>query len=78
MNLFEVSLESLNLFSFMLGMTFAFFKQGLFGKRIGKYLVLYFGCMIVWYWFGAHYYNQEPPGKNFESSVGAPENKNLK
>jgi hypothetical protein len=33
----------------MLGMTFAFFKQGLFGKRIGKWLFAYFGLLALWY-----------------------------
>jgi len=53
-NLFTISLFSLNLFSFMLGMTFAFFNQGMFGKNIGKYIIFYF--MIVALWYAGKYY----------------------
>lgn len=51
MNFFEISLANLNLFSFMLGMTFAFFRQGLFGQRIGLYVFLYFAGLAAWFWF---------------------------
>lgn len=39
----------MNLFSFMLGMTYAFFNQGLFGKHIGKYIFLYFAGLAAYY-----------------------------
>jgi len=38
----------------MLGMTFAFFNQGMFGKNIGKYIIFYF--MIVALWYAGKYY----------------------
>jgi hypothetical protein len=47
--LFDISLQSFNLLSFMLGMTFAFFKQGLFGKRIGIWVITYFICLAGFY-----------------------------
>jgi hypothetical protein len=47
---FDISFAALNLLSFMLGMLFAFFKQGLFGKRIGKYIFTYFGMVAVYYY----------------------------
>lgn len=51
---FDIGFSSLNLFSFMMGMLFAFFNQGLFGKRIGKYLFIYLiGLAAV---YGAKYY----------------------
>ena len=50
-NIFDISFNKLNLFSFMLGMTWAFFHQGLFGKMIGKYIFLYFACLAAWYAF---------------------------
>jgi hypothetical protein len=34
----------------MLGMTYSFFNQGLFGKNIGKYIFLYFAGLALWYW----------------------------
>jgi hypothetical protein len=46
---FEIGLPSVNLFSIMLGMVFAFFQQGLFGKNIGKYIIIYFACLAGWY-----------------------------
>jgi len=49
-HLLDISLEHLNLFSFMLGATWAFFNQGLFGKRIGKIIFLYFGGLALYYW----------------------------
>ena len=48
-NLFDISLYALNLFSFMLGMTFAFFKQGLFGKKIGKYVIFYWSGLAIYF-----------------------------
>ena len=48
-NLFDISPQAFNLLSFMLGMTFAFFKQGLFGKRIGIWIITYFICLACWY-----------------------------
>jgi hypothetical protein len=46
---FDITLVSLNLFSFMLGATWAFFNQGLFGKRIGLYVFFYFASLAAWY-----------------------------
>ena len=46
---FDISLFSLNLFSFMLGMVWAFFNQGLFGKRIALPIFLYFAGLAAWY-----------------------------
>ena len=48
---FAISLSSFNLFSFMMGMMFAFFNQGLFGKRIGKYLFIYLLGLVAVYGF---------------------------
>jgi len=50
LSIFEISFARLNLFSFMLGMTFAFFNQGLFGKNIGKYIIVYFASIAFWYY----------------------------
>ena len=47
--LFDISVQSFNLLSFMLGMTFAFFKQGLFCKRIGLWIITYFICLAAFY-----------------------------
>jgi hypothetical protein len=33
----------------MMGVTWAFFNQGLFGKRIGYYVFLYFASLAAWY-----------------------------
>jgi len=46
---FDISVYHLNLLSFMLGVTWAFFNQGLFGKKIGLYIFLYFGGLAAWY-----------------------------
>ena len=54
LNIFSISLASLNLFSFMLGATWAFFQQGLFGKRLGLYIFAYYASMAAWY--ALHYY----------------------
>lgn len=48
-NVFTISFYALNLLSFMLGMTFSFFQQGLFGKKIGKYVIGYWIAMCVTY-----------------------------
>lgn len=48
-HLFNIDLVSLNLFSFMLGMVWAFFNQGLFGKRIAMPIFLYFAGLAAWY-----------------------------
>ena len=53
-NIFSISLASLNLFSFMLGATWAFFQQGLFGKRLGLYIFAYYAGLAAWY--ALHYY----------------------
>jgi len=54
-HLFDISVYSLNLFSFMLGMTMAFFKQGLFGKKIGYYIIPYFAGLALWYAIQYHH-----------------------
>jgi hypothetical protein len=38
----------------MLGMTVAFFNQGLFGKKIGKWVFIYFAGLAAWYAFQLH------------------------
>ena len=48
-NVFSISLVSLNLFSFMLGATWAFFNQGLFGRKIAGPIFLYFGGLAAYY-----------------------------
>jgi hypothetical protein len=48
-HLFDISPISLNLFSFMLGATWAFFQQGLFGKRLGLYIFGYYASLAAWY-----------------------------
>lgn len=47
--LFDISIFSFNLFSFMLGVTWAFFKQSVFGKHIGGAIFLYFGALAALY-----------------------------
>ena len=49
-HLFDISIFSLNLFSFMLGVTWAFFNQGLFGKKIAGPIFLYFAGVALWYY----------------------------
>jgi len=56
---FNISFYSLNLFSFMLGVTWAFFNQGIFGKQIGKYIFVYFGGLALYY--ATMYYLSENP-----------------
>lgn len=51
---FDISFYSLNLFSYMLGMTVAFFNQGLFGKKIGKDIIFYLVCLVAWYAYQYH------------------------
>lgn len=46
---FDIGLSTMNLFSVMMGMVFAFFQQSLFGQRIGKYIIVYFACLVGWY-----------------------------
>ena len=53
-NFFVISLTALNLFSFMLGATWAFFNQGIFGKKIGLVIFAYFALLSAWY--ALHYY----------------------
>ena len=52
---FDIHFYSFNLFSFMLGVTWAFFNQGLFGKQIGYWIFLYFAGLAGWY--AMLYYN---------------------
>jgi len=56
---FDISLWSLNLLSFMLGMTFAFFNQGFFGKNIGKYIIGYWMGLAAFY-FLLNYFSDHP------------------
>ena len=51
---FDIDLVSLNLFSFMLGALWAFFNQGLFGRKIAGPIFFYFICLAGWY--GLQYY----------------------
>ena len=46
---FEISFITLNLFSFMLGATWAFFNQGLFGRKIAGPIFCYFGGLAAYY-----------------------------
>ena len=55
---FDISVYSLNLLSFMLGITWAFFNQGLFGKKIGKWIFIYFALLAATYAF--LYYSNLP------------------
>lgn len=64
-NVFEISLQSLNLLSFMLGMIFAFFNQGVFGVRIGKYIIAYFVGLAMYY--GISYYVEKDLRMQYES-----------
>lgn len=53
---FDIGFKNLNLFSFALGATWAFFNQGLFGKRIGSVILIYFASLALWY--GVQFYSQ--------------------
>jgi len=55
---FDISFMTLNLFSFVLGMIFSFFNQGLFGKSIGKYIILYLFAVASYY--GVMYHLHKP------------------
>jgi hypothetical protein len=46
---FDISVYQLNLFSFVLGMIYSFLHQGVFGKRIGILIILYFAGLSIWY-----------------------------
>lgn len=48
-HIFDISVYQLNLFSFMLGMTYSFFNQSFYGKNIGKWVILYFAGLSLWY-----------------------------
>ena len=51
----------------MMGMTFAFFNQGLFGKRMGKYIIVYLvGLALV---YGLMYYNEREMNKQPRPTV---------
>ena len=67
MNVFEISFDSLNLFSFILGMTFAFFNQGLFGKKIGKYIIFYLFALALYY--GLSYYVEKDLREKYETET---------
>lgn len=54
LNIFIISIQSLNLFSFMLGMTFAAF-QSWYGRTAFKYIIFYFASLALYYW--VLYYN---------------------
>jgi hypothetical protein len=51
---FDISFQSFNLFSYMIGMTVAFFNQSFFGKKIGREVIFYFACLAAWYAFSYH------------------------
>lgn len=61
---FDIGFSTLNLFSFMLGATWAFFNQGLFGKRIGIWVIGYFAALALFY--GVGFYAQSESNKKFE------------
>jgi hypothetical protein len=63
-NFFAIDLTSMNLFSFMMGMMFAFFNQGLFGKRIGKYRFIYFLGLVAVY--ASKYYIADQANKQMQ------------
>ena len=65
---FEIGLPSVNLFSFMMGMVFAFFKQGLFGQKIGKYIIVYFACLAGWY-AGNLYLERHPNTETTQTTI---------
>jgi hypothetical protein len=48
---FNIDLVSLNLLSFFLGALWAFFNQGLFGRRIAGPIFGYFILLAAWYAF---------------------------
>lgn len=53
-HLFDIALKSMNLFSFMLGMTFAAFQS--YNKRTTfGFVVGYFACLAAWYYFLAQH-----------------------
>ena len=73
---FDIGFRTLNLFSFMLGATWAFFNQGLFGKKIGQVIFLYFAGLALFY--GLSFYaeqsrNQAPAPQTQSSPVVKPE-----
>jgi uncharacterized membrane protein YqjE len=67
MSIFEISFASLNLFSFMLGMIFAFFNQGFFGVRIGKYIIFYLLALAMFY--ATSYYVEKEMTKKYEEQT---------
>jgi len=55
---FDISAYHFNLFSFVMGATWAFFNQSYFGKRVGAWIFLYFAGLAVYYWAQyQHLYN---------------------
>jgi len=46
---FDISFYQMNLFSFMMGILWAFFNQSYFGKRMAEPLFLYFGGLAAYY-----------------------------
>lgn len=62
---FAIGFSHINLMSIMIGMTFAFFNQGLFGKRIGKYIVVYLVGLAGFY--GISYYAEREARIKYEN-----------
>jgi hypothetical protein len=62
---FAIGFSQINLMSIMIGMTFAFFNQGLFGKRIGKYIVIYLVGLAGFY--GISYYIEQEARIKYEN-----------
>lgn len=51
---FDISFVSLNFFSFMLGMIWAFINQSIFGKQVAIQIILYFAGLALWYYLVGH------------------------
>ena len=64
---FDIGFKTLNLFSFMLGVTWAFFNQGIFGKRIGQWIFLYFAGLALFY--GLSYYTAKEANEKYEQRI---------
>jgi hypothetical protein len=56
----------------MLGVTWSFFNQSFFGKKIGYYVFIYFAGLAAWY--ATLYYFSENPNwySQFQEAMKAP------
>ena len=72
---FEIGFKTLNLFSFMLGMAWAFFNQGLFGKKIGLWVFLYFAGLAMFY--GLNFYVQKEANAKLKQAIEQQETKKV-